>query len=55
MKGQLFKKLNEKLEINNLQVKTTNNLTEEDKKEIENKILFENFIEDTSENLINEK
>ena len=43
MNSKLFKKLNEQVEINKVKRSTTQKtLTEEERKEIENKVIFEN-------------
>lgn len=49
-KNGLFKKLQEQIEVNKIQ-NTTNELTENEKKEIEQKVIFENFNNRVLENL----
>ena len=46
MNSKLFKKLNEQIEINSIK---RVELTEEEKKEIERKVIFENSVMETEE------
>lgn len=48
---KLFKKLNEQLAVQNLK---SEEITESEIKDIEGKVIFENFVEDTSSNILND-
>lgn len=52
MSSNLFKKLNDKLEVNNLKNKP---LSEEERKDIEKKIIFNDLVSKTNESILENK